>query len=184
MTPSSSSGAVSSYCSEAEEDEDEGGSESSDEALSVGSGASSAYTCSTASTASTASDSEDGECDGDDAACGGKGMNAPAAAAARLARRAERGSVLQKQHQQLLGEPSQPLFEFQEVERPHLRAPLHDVVMELAEQFPGLLTLDTRDLHPTSWFAVTWVPIYRWVVGARVGACMHVAWLLCNQLDM
>lgn len=154
FTPSSSSGAVSSYCSEDEE------ADSADEAGSVGSsGASSAYTCSTASTAST--DSEDGE--GYEGAGSGKGSPtaacAPGEAARRLARAAERGSVLQKQHH--LGEPTQPLFEYSEVERPHLRAPLHDVVMRLAERCPDLLTLDTRDLNPTSWFAVTWVPIYR-----------------------
>ena len=70
-----------------------------------------------------------------------------------------RGSVLQKQ--QALGEPSVPLFEYMEGERPHLRLPLHDQIHELAERCPELLTLDTRDLHPTSWLAVTWVPIYR-----------------------
>ena len=60
-----------------------------------------------------------------------------------------------------LGEPGPPLFEFAEVERPHLRQPLHDQVLELAQRCPELLSLDSRDLHPASWFAVTWVPIYR-----------------------
>jgi hypothetical protein len=78
------------------------------------------------------------------------------------ARHAVRGSVLHKQ-QHMLGEPSRALFEFMEVERPHLRQPLHDKVLELAEEWPQLLSLDTRDLHPTSWMAVTWVPIYRCV---------------------
>lgn len=115
--------------------------------------ASSAYT---ASTASTASDSEDGE-----EVCKDSPTAGAAAAARRLARAAARGSVLQQQ--QALGEPTEALFEYSEVERPHLRQPLHDQITELAEGFPGLLTLDTRDLHPTSWFAVTWVPIYRCV---------------------
>ncbi|KAL4437323.1 hypothetical protein ABPG75_004462 [Micractinium tetrahymenae] len=171
ITPSSSSCGMSSYCTE---DEEEGcGLDSADESLGGGASdaascTSSAYTC---STASTASDSEDGDAEGDADEPGVPGMRcgkaggaaggaAPAVAAARrLARAAARGSVLQKQ--QPLGEPTQPLFEYFEVERPHLRAPLHDVVMELAEGCPELLTLDTRDLHPTSWFAVTWVPVYR-----------------------
>jgi hypothetical protein len=64
--------------------------------------------------------------------------------------------------QRSLGEPAaKPLFEFSEVERPHLRLPLHDKVAELAEACPELLTLDSRQLHPASWFAVTWVPVYR-----------------------
>jgi hypothetical protein len=70
--------------------------------------------------------------------------------------------VLQKQRSLGAAHASRPpLFEFSEAQRPHLRAPLHDQIMKLAESFPGLLTLDTRDLHPTSWFAVSWVPIYR-----------------------
>lgn len=144
---STSSAAVSSCCSEGE-DECEGGEGGG--GCADGCAASSACTSSTASTASTASDSDGEE------AC----KDSPTAAAAAAARRLARGSVLRQQHG--LGEPAQqPLFEFMEVERPHLRQPLHDKVMELAEARPELLTLDTRDLHPTSWLAVTWVPIYR-----------------------
>ena len=65
------------------------------------------------------------------------------------------------------------------------------VAMELAERCPELLTLDTRDLHPTSWFAVTWVPVYR--CGRRAaapgrtmarGACMRMveAWSATARL--
>ena len=157
---STSSAAASGYCSEEEEGAEAAAADSSARSDTC----SSAYTCSTASTASTASDSEDG----DEACCKGSplaGSGAPvglrrlAAASAAVASASARGSVLQKQ--QPLGEPSVPLFEYMEGERPHLRLPLHDQILELAERCPELLTLDTRDLHPTSWLAVTWVPIYR-----------------------
>lgn len=162
ISTSSSSAAMSSYCSEDEESGESvvGGC--------AGNSCSSAYTSSTASTASTASDSDSEELCKDSPTCAAapaafRATAAPApqasAAARRLQRHAERGSVLQKQH--YLGEPTEALFEFMELERPHLRLPLHDQIMELAEQHPQLLTLETRDLHPTSWFAVTWVPIYR-----------------------
>ena len=163
---SASSASVSGCCSEDEEEAcgDDGGS------VAAGSSArsdtcSSAYTCSTASTASTTSDSEDGDeacCKGSPTAGGapaGLRRLAAATAAGGGAAASARGSVLQKQH--ALGEPTAPLFEYYEGERPHLRLPLHDQVLELAERCPELLTLDTRDLHPTSWLAVTWVPIYR-----------------------
>lgn len=157
---STSSAAASGYCSE----EEEGAEAAAADSSALSDTCSSAYTCSTASTASTASDSEDG----DEACCKGSplaGSGAPvglrrlAAASAAVASASARGSVLQKQ--QPLGEPSVPLFEYMEGERPHLRLPLHDQILELAERCPELLTLDTRDLHPTSWLAVTWVPIYR-----------------------
>jgi hypothetical protein len=139
---------MSSYCSE---DESEVG-ESVLSRSGVLSAPSSVCTSSSASTASTTSDSDSEE------ACKDS-PTAAAAAARRLARAAARGSVLGKQ--QALGEPSLPLFEYMEAERPHLRLPLHDQVMQLAEGRPELLSLDTRDLHPTSWLAITWVPLYR-----------------------
>ncbi|KAI3424804.1 hypothetical protein D9Q98_008190 [Chlorella vulgaris] len=151
---SASSTAMSSCCSE-------DGSDGGECVAGGGSGppgadscASSACTSSTASTASTTSDSDSED------ACKDSPTAGEAAARRMAARHAVRGSVLHKQ-QHMLGEPSRALFEFMEVERPHLRQPLHDKVLELAEEWPQLLSLDTRDLHPTSWMAVTWVPIYR-----------------------
>jgi hypothetical protein len=102
---------------------------------------------STASSVATDSDSEDG----------GK---SPTAAGCRP----DRGSVLCKQFS--LGEPRKVLYEFVEHAAPHMREPLTDRIQQLAEgngdqSFPGLLTLRSCDIHPASWFAITWYPIYR-----------------------
>ncbi|WOL16906.1 hypothetical protein Cni_G25694 [Canna indica] len=53
------------------------------------------------------------------------------------------------------------LFEYLEEEIPYLREPLADKVLDLACQFPELLTLRSYDLLPASWISVAWYPIYR-----------------------
>jgi hypothetical protein len=68
-------------------------------------------------------------------------------------------SVLKKQ--QSLGEPSQILFQYFEVEGPHLRPPFSQRIDELSLAYPDLQQLTTADLHPASWFAVAWYPLYR-----------------------
>lgn len=51
----------------------------------------------------------------------------------------------------------QLLFEFQETAIPHMREPLTDRVHRLG--MPS--GLRSCDLHPHSWFAVAWYPLYR-----------------------
>ena len=105
----------------------------------------------------------DSDCEGDSGASSGGGKPAPGggrkAAPGAAPGGGERGSVLQRAAP--LGEPGRPLFEFYEEESPYARAPLADRVAELAEEFPGLLSLSSAELHPASWFAVAWYPICR-----------------------
>ncbi|KFK42312.1 hypothetical protein AALP_AA2G239500 [Arabis alpina] len=51
-------------------------------------------------------------------------------------------------------------FQYFESAKPHLRVPLTAKVNELAEKYPGLLTLRSVDLSPASWMAIAWYPIY------------------------
>ncbi|XP_010459396.1 PREDICTED: uncharacterized protein LOC104740482 [Camelina sativa] len=51
-------------------------------------------------------------------------------------------------------------FQYFESARPHLRVPLTTKVKELAEKYPGLMTLRNVDLSPASWMAIAWYPIY------------------------
>ena len=49
------------------------------------------------------------------------------------------------------------MYEFYETASPHVREPLTERVAQLAAaQFPGLATLRSCDLHPSSWIAVAW----------------------------
>ncbi|XP_008799212.1 uncharacterized protein LOC103713936 [Phoenix dactylifera] len=59
---------------------------------------------------------------------------------------------------------------FQYIERsaPYGRVPLKVKISELAQEFPGLLTLRSVDLSPASWMAVAWYPIYHIPVGRTV----------------
>jgi hypothetical protein len=54
------------------------------------------------------------------------------------------------------GPAPQLLFDFQETASPHVREPLTERVAQLAEGFPGLHTLRSADLHPSSYLAVAW----------------------------
>lgn len=42
-----------------------------------------------------------------------------------------------------------------------MRPPLAERVEELAAVCPALHELDTRELHPCSWYSVAWYPLYR-----------------------
>ncbi|CAL9126421.1 uncharacterized protein LOC103991445 [Musa acuminata AAA Group] len=53
------------------------------------------------------------------------------------------------------------LFEFLEQDPPFIREPLADKISDLARHFPGLKTLRSCDLLPSSWLSVAWYPIYR-----------------------
>ena len=63
------------------------------------------------------------------------------------------------------------LFEFTETASPHTREPLTDRVQRLAREAacPELLSLRSCDLHPQSWFAVAWYPLYR----IPAGCCLR-----------
>ncbi|KAK3281969.1 hypothetical protein CYMTET_10265 [Cymbomonas tetramitiformis] len=52
-------------------------------------------------------------------------------------------------------------FEFLECAAPYTRSPLSDKVAELTREFPDLMHLRSNELHPCSWIAVAWYPIYR-----------------------
>eukprot|EP00210_Caulerpa_lentillifera_P003615 g3450.t1 len=52
-------------------------------------------------------------------------------------------------------------YEHFEVNPPWFRKPLYDMMDELSEEKPELLTMKLKDLHPASWFCVAWYPLYR-----------------------
>ncbi|WCJ29151.1 hypothetical protein M5689_010806 [Euphorbia peplus] len=51
-------------------------------------------------------------------------------------------------------------LQYFEMTSPCWRIPLVEKINELAENFPGLMTLKNVDLSPASWMAVAWYPIY------------------------
>ncbi|XP_019428834.1 PREDICTED: uncharacterized protein LOC109336596 isoform X2 [Lupinus angustifolius] len=53
------------------------------------------------------------------------------------------------------------LFEYFEQDRPYMREPLVDKILDLALGFPELMTLRSCDMLPSSWISVAWYPIYR-----------------------
>ncbi|KAH9792847.1 hypothetical protein KPL71_004310 [Citrus sinensis] len=63
------------------------------------------------------------------------------------------------------------LFEFFETEKPWLRRPLHNKILDLFDaeasclqvfgDISQLKSLKLNDLHPASWFSVAWYPIYQ-----------------------
>ncbi|KAJ7975155.1 Protein of unknown function (DUF789) [Quillaja saponaria] len=53
------------------------------------------------------------------------------------------------------------LLEFFEQDRPYIREPLTDKILDLACKYPGLKALRSCDLLPASWMSVAWYPIYR-----------------------
>eukprot|EP00899_Mesostigma_viride_P020244 jgi/Mesvir1/28220/Mv04769-RA.1 len=57
-------------------------------------------------------------------------------------------------------EPPHLLFQHFETASPYCRMPLADQVAQMAAAFPGLMELKSSELHPASWFAVAWYPIY------------------------
>ncbi|PIA61211.1 hypothetical protein AQUCO_00300621v1 [Aquilegia coerulea] len=56
-------------------------------------------------------------------------------------------------------------FEYFEKDSPYSREPLVDKILDLASQFPELMTYKSCDLLPTSWISVAWYPIYRIPMG-------------------
>uniref|UniRef100_A0A1J3INM2 Uncharacterized protein n=1 Tax=Noccaea caerulescens TaxID=107243 RepID=A0A1J3INM2_NOCCA len=51
-------------------------------------------------------------------------------------------------------------FKYFERDPPYKRVPLTHKISELAEKYPGLMTLRSVDMCPASWMAVSWYPIY------------------------
>lgn len=51
-------------------------------------------------------------------------------------------------------------FKYIERDPPYIRVPITDKINELAEKYPGLMTLRSVDMSPASWMAVAWYPIY------------------------
>ncbi|OAP09219.1 hypothetical protein AXX17_AT2G00230 [Arabidopsis thaliana] len=60
-----------------------------------------------------------------------------------------------------LGSQGRLMFEYLERDLPYIREPFADKVLDLAAQFPELMTLRSCDLLRSSWFSVAWYPIYR-----------------------
>lgn len=71
--------------------------------------------------------------------------------------RTSHGSVLRS----VPSEPKKALYEFYETLGPHQRDPLTSRIDQLAaDEYPDLLTLDSKCLHPASWMSIAWYPIY------------------------
>ncbi|CAK9164357.1 unnamed protein product [Ilex paraguariensis] len=51
-------------------------------------------------------------------------------------------------------------FQYIDMYSPYVRIPLMDKINELAQNYPGLMTLKNVDLSPASWLAVAWYPNY------------------------
>ncbi|CAL0300237.1 unnamed protein product [Lupinus luteus] len=62
----------------------------------------------------------------------------------------------------------QLVYEYFEGALPHLRPPFHNKIYILASEFPNLKKYRSNDLLPSSWFSVSWYPIYRIPVGATL----------------
>ncbi|CAI5474242.1 unnamed protein product [Closterium sp. Yama58-4] len=60
------------------------------------------------------------------------------------------------------------LLEFYERAPPHVRLPLFSKVEELEREFPCLRHLSSIDLHPRSWMAIAWYPLYKIPAGPSV----------------
>ncbi|OIV90986.1 hypothetical protein TanjilG_16946 [Lupinus angustifolius] len=62
----------------------------------------------------------------------------------------------------------QLVYEYFEGALPHLRPPFHNKISILASEFPNLKKYGSNDLLPSSWFSVSWYPIYRIPVGSTL----------------
>ncbi|KAF3607230.1 hypothetical protein DY000_02044302 [Brassica cretica] len=51
---------------------------------------------------------------------------------------------------------------------PYTRVPLMDKINELAQRYPGLMSLRSVDLSPASWMSVAWYPIYHIPMGRTI----------------
>ncbi|KAI5385343.1 uncharacterized protein LOC127101107 isoform X2 [Lathyrus oleraceus] len=59
------------------------------------------------------------------------------------------------------GNPQELLFQYLEQGHPYSREPLTDKILDLARDYPALMSLRSCDLLPSSWMSVAWYPIYR-----------------------
>lgn len=59
------------------------------------------------------------------------------------------------------GNPQELLFQYLEQGHPYGREPLADKILDLARDYPALMSLRSCDLLPNSWMSVAWYPIYR-----------------------
>ncbi|KAF3339559.1 hypothetical protein FCM35_KLT15330 [Carex littledalei] len=74
------------------------------------------------------------------------------------------------------------LYQYLEDEKPTNRKPFADKIMELADEFPELMTLKSCDLLPNSWFSISWYPIYR-IPMANMLSDLHVSFLTFHSLS-
>ena len=63
------------------------------------------------------------------------------------------------------------LYEFYETASPHVREPLTERVCQLAAKLPGLHTLHSCDLHPSSYIAVAWCALALPQAARLLGSC-------------
>ncbi|XP_076914458.1 uncharacterized protein LOC143573474, partial [Bidens hawaiensis] len=50
--------------------------------------------------------------------------------------------------------------QFNESCSPYMRVPFLDKIIELAQNYPGLLTFNINEISPASWMSVAWYPIF------------------------
>lgn len=169
-----------------------GGSEAGPGSPSSDGACDSCLSSSNASSASTDSDSE-GDCSAAGSPTAAQGGGAAAASVlggqqqqqeAHAGRsRARRGSVLPGAAT-VARDLGPPLVEFFEAEGPHLRLPLSERIEELAGACPALRALSSDAVHPASWFAVSWYPLYRIpsVVDPHVARDLQAGFLTFHSL--
>ncbi|VFQ64574.1 unnamed protein product [Cuscuta campestris] len=66
---------------------------------------------------------------------------------------------------------------------PYWRIPFAEKIAELAEVFPGLMTLKNIDLSPASWIAVAWYPIYHIPMKGNCKNCLSTCFLTYHTLS-
>ncbi len=77
--------------------------------------------------------------------------NTPQAAPSKVYYRAAGEAIAKGGADAVPCSPPKLLFEFSDAETPFSRPPLTERIAELAEQFPGLFTLRSSDIHGSSW---------------------------------
>ncbi|MQL93790.1 hypothetical protein Taro_026446 [Colocasia esculenta] len=73
-------------------------------------------------------------------------------------------------------------FQYFDSTSPHLRLPLKNMVNQLAEEHPGLISLRSVDLSSASWMSVAWYPIYH-IPGRRNPKELYSAFLTYHTLS-
>ncbi|KAK1388232.1 Transducin/WD40 repeat superfamily protein [Heracleum sosnowskyi] len=74
-------------------------------------------------------------------------------------------------------------FEFHDDQNPYTRLPFFDKIQNLAKNNPGLMTLRSTDLLPSSWMAVAWYPIYHIPVAKGVVKDLTAAFITFHTLS-